>query len=176
MASRAFDDARMTTGSTPGLRHDCAIPVAHTPAGGWHGEMPPPFLAACAEPLVAEAPDLRGTWCAIEVERDGVAMPDHPLRKHVERIEQCGDRVIVVSEPIIHDMRADGTLEHGVDDVAGANLAPIRVAAVFNDGRLDLHPFGIDPARPPLVTREIVDGKLVWNYAGIVVTMRLIDE
>ena len=22
------------------------IPVAHTPAGGWHGEMPPPVLAS----------------------------------------------------------------------------------------------------------------------------------
>jgi hypothetical protein len=27
------------------------IPVAHTPEGGWHGEMPAPILAGCTEPL-----------------------------------------------------------------------------------------------------------------------------
>jgi hypothetical protein len=67
-------------------------------------------------------------------------------------------------------------MTHGVNDVAGANFQPIHVAAVFKDGRLDLHPAGYDPARPPLVTRQIVDGELVWNYAGIIVRMRRIDE
>ena len=38
------------------------IPVAHTPPGGYGDEFPPPILAGCTEPLVAEAPDLRGTW------------------------------------------------------------------------------------------------------------------
>jgi hypothetical protein len=137
--------------------------------------MPPPVLADCKEPLVADAPDLRGTWRAISVEQDGQPLTDHPLAQHLERIEQCGDRVVVTSEPVIHDMRADGTLEHGVNDVAGANFAPIRVAAVFNGQRLDLHPFGVDPSRPPLVTREIVDGVLIWNYAGVVVRMRRVD-
>jgi len=150
------------------------IPVAHTPEGGWRGEMPPPVLDGCPEPLAEGAPDLRGTWEAVSVTRDGVPLPEHPLNRHVERIEQAGNRVIVTSEPVIHDMRADGTLENGVNDVAAGNFTPIRVAAVFNGGRLDLHPFGIDPARPPLVTREIVDGQLVWNYAGIVVTMERI--
>ena len=69
------------------------IPVAHTPEGGWHGEMPPPVLAGCDEALVPGAPDLRGTWRAFKVERDGEAVEDHPLMRHVERIEQCGDRV-----------------------------------------------------------------------------------
>ena len=63
-----------------------------------------------------------------------------------------------------------------MNDVAGAKLdQQIRVAAVFNNGRLDLHPFGIDPDRPPLVTREIVNGDLVWNYGPIKVTMRRAD-
>jgi hypothetical protein len=151
------------------------IPVAHTPKGGWRGEMPAPVLAGCTEPLAPGAPDLRGTWRAISVTREGQPLPDHPLHSHVERIEQAGDRVVVTSEPIIHDMRADGTLEHGVNDVAGANFQPIQVAAVFKDGRLDLHPFGYDPAKPPLVTREVVDGRLVWNYGGIVVVMERTD-
>lgn len=152
------------------------IPVAHTPEGGWHGEMPPPILAGCTEPLVAGAPDLRGTWRAIAVEQNGQPVTDHPLLRHVERIEQCGDRVVVTGGRVIHDMRADGTLEHGVDDVMERDLTTrIRVAAVFKDGRLDLHPFGIDPGRPPLVTREIVDGHLIWNYATFRVTLERID-
>lgn len=152
------------------------IPVAHTPEGGWHGDMPPPVLARCAEPLAAGAPDLRGVWRAVAVEQNGVALTDHPLTKHVERIEQCGDRVVITGGRVIHDMRADGTLENGVNDVLERDLKTrISVAAVFNNGRLDLHPFGIDPARPPLVTREIVDGQLVWNYAVFRVTMQKVD-
>ena len=136
------------------------IPVAHTPPGGWRGEMPPPVLAGCDEPLAPDAPDLRGLWKAYRVERDGQVLDTHHLTKHVERIEQCGNRVVVTSEGVIHDMRADRTLEHGVHDVAGRDFdMEIRVAAVFNGGRLDLHPLGVDPARPPAVTREIVGGK-----------------
>jgi hypothetical protein len=150
------------------------IPVAHTPTGGWHGEMPPPVLAACTEPLTEDAPDLRGVWKAYLVERDGQVLPDHHLNKHVERIEQCGNRVVVTSEGVIHDMRADGTLENGVNDVAGGKNFDqrIRVAAVFNRGRLDLHPFGVDPSRAPLVTRELANGELIWCYGPFRVSMR----
>jgi hypothetical protein len=152
------------------------IPVAHTPPGGWHGDMPPPVLAGCDDPLPPGAPDLRGLWKACAVEIGGEPQPGHPLANHIERIEQAGNRVVVTSEPVIHDMRADGTLENGVNDVAGAKLdKQIRVAAVFNNGRLDLHPFGVDPARPPLVTREVVKGELVWNYGPYKVTMRRMD-
>lgn len=31
---------------------------------------------------------------------------------------------------------------------------------------------GVDPARPPLVAREIIGDALVWNYAVFTVTMR----
>ena len=153
------------------------IPVAHTPRGGWHGEMPAPILGGCDEPIVADAPDLRGTWQAVRVERDGAELPNHHLAGHVERIEQAGNRVVVTSEGVIHDMRADGVLEHGVHDVAGGRdfSSPVRVAAVFNGGRLDLHPMGVHPERPPLVTREIVEGELIWHYGPFRVTMRRID-
>lgn len=152
------------------------IPVAHTPAGGWSGDMPPPVLASCTEPLAAGAPDLRGIWKACAVEVDGNPAPAHPIGRHVERIEQCGDRVVITGGRVIHDMRADGTLDNGVDDVAERDLTTrIRVAARFADGRLELHPFGIDPGRPPLVTRELVGGELLWNYAGILVRLRRMD-
>lgn len=51
------------------------IPVAHTPPDGYGNSFPPPVLADCTEPLVAGAPDLRGIWKAIRVERDGELMP-----------------------------------------------------------------------------------------------------
>jgi hypothetical protein len=152
------------------------IPVAHTPEGGWKGEMPPPVLAGCTEPLVAGAPDLRGLWRAVRVERDGQMLPEHPLNRHVERVEQCADRVVVTSEGVIHDMRADGSLENGVNDVTAAKTDQrIRVAALFKNGRLELHPMGVDPSRPPLVTREIVGGEMVWNYGPFRVMMQRID-
>ena len=103
--------------------------------------MPPPVLAACTEPLAPNAPDLRGLWKAHAVEGGGQPAPDHPLIGHEERIEQCGNRVVITAGRVVHDMRAEGTLEHGVKDVAEANLSQeIRVAALFTDGRLDLHP------------------------------------
>ena len=60
------------------------------------------------------------------------ARPSNP-RRHVERIEQCGDRVCITSSGIIHDMRADGTAEHGVNDVA-ADGREISVVCTFEDG------------------------------------------
>lgn len=149
------------------------IPVAHTPAGGWSGAMPPPVLAGCTEPLADGAPDLRGTWRAYEVTRDGAAVADHPLNRHVERIEQCGDRVVITAGRIIHDMRADGTLERGVDDVAEMDLKTrIRVAARFREGRLELYPGGIAAGSRPLVTREHDGDELVWHYASFTVRLR----
>lgn len=154
-----------------------SVPVAHTPEGGWKGEMPPPVLAGCDEPLVAGAPDLRGLWRAVSVEKDGIPLPDHQLMRHVERIEQAGNRVVVTSEGVIHDMRADGTLENGVDDVAAADTSRrIRVAALFKDGRLELHPMGVRPGAPPLVTRELVGDELLWVYGPFRVRMRQVDS
>ncbi len=152
------------------------IPIAHTPEGGWSGEMPPPILTRCTESLAPDAPDLRGLWRAYRVEQDAKVLEDHPLHRHVERIEQCGDRIVITAGRIIHDMRADGTLKHGVNDVMETNLTQkIQVAAVFREGRLELHPGGIVEGRAPLVTREIADGELLWNYGPFRVMLRMAE-
>ena len=150
------------------------IPVAHTPPDGWHGEMPAPVLAGCSEPLAPGAPDLRGTWRAYRAEQGGKEMRDHPIARHVERIEQCGDRVVITGGRIIHDMRADGVLEHGVDDVLEADLKTrIRVAARFHEGRLELFPGGTRDGVAPLVTRELTDeGEMLWRYGPFTVWLR----
>lgn len=94
------------------------VPVAHTPIGGYGDRFPRPILSDCHEPLVAGAPDLRGVWQVVEVETAGAIVSEHPALGHVQRIEQAGDRMVVTGGGVIHDMRCDGTAEHGVREVA----------------------------------------------------------
>lgn len=147
------------------------IPVAHTPPGGWHGEMPPPVLTTCDEPLAPSVPDFRGTWQAFEVTVDGAPSDD---LSHRERIEQAGNRVVITAGGIIHDMRADGTLENGVTDVSARGFNPIRVAARFENGALVLRPNDAFVA----VTRHLEGDVLVWNLLPMkrVTRMRRVDS
>ncbi len=139
------------------------IPVATTPPGGYGATMPPPVLAGCTEPLVAGAPDLRGLWRAVSVEVDGHPVADHPVLGHVERVEQAGDRLVVTAGGVVHDMRCDGTEEHGVHDVAAADLStPIVVVASYEDGVHVLRPVGL----PIEVTRRLDGDHLLWSYVG----------
>jgi hypothetical protein len=149
------------------------IPVAHTPEGGWQGEMPPPVLAGCTEPLVAGAPDLRGTWRTVAVEVDGRPAPEsHPAHGLAQRIEQCGDRLVVTASGIIHDMRCDGTEEHGVHDVAEFDYqTPITVVATYEDGVHVLRPVGL----PIEVTRRLEGEHLVWTYLGFTARLERVD-
>src|SRR4051794_37849125 len=140
------------------------IPVAHTPAGGYGTEMPAPILDGCDEPLVAEAPDMRGLWRAIAVEwKDGVARDPDPMADHLERIEQAGDRVCITSTGIIHDMRADGTAEHGVNDVTPEGQ-PITVVCTFENDVHVLRPIGLPRVE---VTRRLDGPHLIWEYGPL---------
>jgi hypothetical protein len=126
--------------------------------------MPAPILAGCTEPLAQGAPDLRGMWRAVTVTDDaGAPLPDdHPIRSHVERIEQAGNRVVVTSAGIIHDMYVDGTYDNGVNDVMASDFTtPIRVAATFEDGVLVLRPDGLPGVE---IRRWLEAGKLRWRY------------
>jgi hypothetical protein len=146
------------------------IPVAHTPPGGYGPEMPPPVLAGCTEPLVAGAPDMRGVWRVLTTDWKSGGTPDpDPVAGHVERIEQCGDRVCITSSGVIHDMRADGTVEHGVNDVAAGNGPSISVVCTFEDGVHTLRPVGMPGFE---VTRRLDGDHLVWEY-GPMFTARL---
>ncbi len=126
------------------------IPRANTPPGGYD-DWPPPVLAGCDEPLVDGAPDLRGVWQAYK----------GPLKGHIERVEQAGDRVVITAGRVIHDMFADGTLEGGVNDVGEGTGDAISVAARFEDGRLNLYPGdkGI-----VVVTRYRDGDDMVWRW------------
>ena len=140
------------------------VPVAHTPTGGYGATMPPPILAGCTEALAPGAPDLRGTWTVAAVEVDGGPAPDHPAVGLVQRIEQCGDRLVVTAAGVVHDMRCDGTEEHGVHDVAEWDKrTEITVVATYEDGVHVLRPVGFAGIE---VTRRRDGDELVWTYPG----------
>jgi hypothetical protein len=145
------------------------IPVAHTPPGGWEGDFPDPVLAGCDEPLVGGAPDLRGMWEVIEVLVDGAPVTDHPALGHMQRIEQAGDRLVVTGGGVVHDMRCDGTVEHGVDDVAEFDKETrITVVASYEDGVHVLRPVGL----PIEVTRARDGDDMIWTYFGFTARLR----
>ncbi len=153
------------------------IPVAHTPPGGYGRTFPEPVLSSCTEPLVEGAPDLRGIWKAIRAERGGkpVAAGD-PMLSYVERIEQCGNRIVDMGGGTIADARADGTAENGVHDVSVFDYkTPIHVIATYEDGAFVLRPAGMSGIE---VTRRLdADGHMVWtrpDMGGMRVTLERI--
>lgn len=123
------------------------IPVAYTPGCEGYTEWPLPVLAACTEPLPAGAPDLRGLW----LDDDS---------GHLERVEQCGTRVVVTSSGVIHDMHADGTLRNGVNDV-NPRCMRIRNRTRYRDGVLEMDGYGIPWIR---VERWMEGDELRWTH------------
>jgi hypothetical protein len=139
------------------------IPVAHTPPGGYGDVLPPPVLAGCVAPLVDGAPDLRGLWQVVEVRTADGEARGHPALGHVQRVEQAGDRLVVTAGGIVHDMRCDGTIEHGVHDVAEFDKqTEITVVATYEHGMHVLRPVGL----PIEVTRRRDGADMIWDYVG----------
>jgi len=108
-------------------------------------------LDGCREPLAAGVPDLRGVWEVV----------DGRMKGHVERIEQAGNRITITTGGLVHDMFCDGTLENGVDDIAGFGGERIRVAATFEDGVHKLRPFA---KKVVAVTRRLDGDEMIWRY------------
>lgn len=128
-----------------------AIPKAFTPACGW-ARWPLPVLSACTEPLAEDATDLRGLWRSTD-----------PKRAHVERIEQCGDRVVVTTAGIIHDFRTDGSLANGSRDVEPPSCMNTWAAIEWRGETLSFRPFG---GPVVAVTRRLDGEELLWRYPG----------
>ena len=126
------------------------IPKAYTPSCEVD-QWPAPVLAGCTEPLPDGATDLRGLW---QVEEG--------LLGHIERIEQCGNRVVVVGRRFIHDFRTTGKLAEGANDINPSDCTRVRAAIHWSDhGTLEFRPWGI----ATLVTRRLEDeNTLIWEY------------
>lgn len=143
------------------------IPIAHTPDGYWK-TMPPPVLRGCNEPLVEGAPDMRGMWKVVDSKMNGE--PSKMMLGSVQRIEQCGNRVVVTGGGVTHDMRCDGTYENGVNDIGEPSSGgrTISVAASFENGVHILRPKGM----PITIEREMDGDTLIWRY-GPAMVLRL---
>lgn len=140
------------------------IPKGNTPGCGY-SHFPLPILAECTEPLPEGADDIRGLWIGVEG-RVG----------HVERVEQCGSRVVVTTSGIIHDGGPNSSGGLTTNDTEGSVLFTIgsreycprtSAAMTWNNGVLDFHAFGWGP----LVVRRYLDGgQLIWEYIDGTVT------
>lgn len=135
------------------------IPKGNTP-GCSYAHFPLPILAECTESLPPEAADIRGLWRGISGKVG-----------HVERVEQCGERVVVTASGIIHDMGPNATGGLTSNDTEGWVLFSIgdtqycpRTSAgvTWQDGVLNFRVLGWGP----VVVKRYLDGEhLVWEYA-----------
>jgi len=148
------------------------VPVVFTPSGGWT-DWPDPVLAECIEQLPRDAPDLRGLWKVVEARVGNEIVADHSMLGSVSRIEQAGNRIVITSGGVIHDMRCDGTLDNGVHDVAAADFTTeVHVVASYEDGVHVLRPDGL-----PIEVRRWREGEhLVWDYLGTLARLQRIGD
>ena len=136
------------------------IPKGNTPGCGYD-HFPLPILRECTEPLTEGADDIRGLWRAVSGARTG----------HVERVEQCGERVVITTAGVIHDYgpNSSGGLntndtEGSVFFTAGNREFCMRSSAsmIWEDEVLNFHVFGWGPK----VVRRYREGDvLIWEYA-----------
>ena len=168
----------------PGMVMASSIPVAHTPPGGYGKTFPAPVLATCTEPLSPGAPDLRGIWKVVRAERGGKPAPaGDRINGYVERIEQCGNRIVDMGGGTVSDGRADGTFKNAIHDVSAFGYTkPIHVIVTYEKGVFVLRP--VLMPKVPLtipglkVTRALdAEGHMVWtrpDRGGLHVTLERI--
>ncbi len=170
----SFDQSERFNGSAS------EIPRANTSTVplGYGSSYPNHFLASCTEDLAVAVPDMRGDWTEATVTVDGVT---HTANASIysERIEQCGDRLIVVSQGLVHDIySADGTSFNGVNDV-NVQGQQIHSTGVFSGNTLILTP--VLPVAINLVfddvTRELItddSGASVLRFTNEAVLGRVV--
>jgi len=140
-------------------KHAIDIPKGNTPGCGYT-RFPMPILGECTESLPEGAADIRGLWQGVSGKVG-----------HVERVEQCGERVVVTSSGIIHDMGPNATggltsndTEGGVYFTLGeTQYCPRTSAGVkWQEKVLSFRVLGWGP----VVVRRYLEGEnLVWEYA-----------
>lgn len=112
---------------------------------------PEPWLSDCTEPLPEGVPDLRGLWAD---------------EGHVERVEQCGNLIIIVGDNYTHGGFATGVVEDGVNDFRadGTCSQPIQVALLYNGAALEFVQGGTVVVTRTLETAADGSDELVWRF------------
>ena len=168
-ATLAGDGAALNYCELPVLdgsgRRAVDIPKGNTPGCGYD-HFPLPILAGCTEPLPSEADDIRGLWLGVSGGHVG----------HVERVEQCGNRVVVTAAGLIHDYGPNSTGGLNTNDTEGSVLFTLAgkehcmrtsTSMIWENKMLNFYVFGWGPR----VVRRYRDGdELVWEYADGSVT------
>jgi sugar lactone lactonase YvrE len=154
ISKAAFNENNRHTGSA----HE--IPRVNTPLNpvGYGDDYPFFFLSQCTGGLDEGIVDMQGNWEETSVTINNVVYPSNEPDLHRERIEQCGSRIIIISEGLIHDVfKADGTMFNGVNDV-NAQGQPVHFTGIFDGNKLVLTP--VLPTdltmTAPDVTRELI--------------------
>lgn len=125
-----------------------------TAEGECQSAWPAPYLSGCTEPLPDGVPDLRGLWAD---------------EGHVERVEQCGDLVIIVGENYTHGGYATGDVADGVDDFRADGLCsqPIEVALRYEGGALLFEQGGLTVVTRTLEVAADGEEELVWRFGPV---------
>jgi hypothetical protein len=135
------------------------IPKGNTPGCGYD-HFPLPILAECTEPLPPEADDIRGLWRGVSGGHAG----------HIERVEQCGSRVVVTAAGIIHDYGPNSSGGLNTNDTEGSVLFTMggkehcmrsSASMIWEDNILNFYAFGWGPRA---VRRYREGDELIWEY------------
>jgi len=121
--------------------------------GQCQSEWPAAWLADCTEPLPPGVPDLRGLWAD---------------EGHVERIEQCGNLVIIVGDNYTHGGYATGEVADGVDDFAadGTCTRRIEVALAYEGNALQFRVGSVVVVTRTLEVAADGEDELVWVFGS----------
>jgi hypothetical protein len=125
-----------------------------SPDGVCQSEWPDPWLASCTEPIADGYPDLRGLWAD---------------EGHVERIEQCGNLIIIVGDNYTHGGYVTGIPEDGVNDFRADNTCaqPIQVALRFEGNALQFVQGENVVVTRTLETAPDGSDELVWRFGPL---------
>jgi hypothetical protein len=134
------------------------IPRVNTPVVpfSYGAEYPEPYFADCTTPIESGIPDLSGEWVEAVVTINGAQINPQPMLRR-ERIEQCGNRILIASGGVLHEVfEADNTMFNGVNDVDSTSL-PAHFTGSFEDDVFTLSPIIPGDTVPgPSITREII--------------------
>jgi len=147
-----FDSSKRYAGSAT------EIPRVNTPIVpfGYGDSYPAPFYTDCTSPIAEGIPDLQGEWKEQTVTIDGTEF--QASGEYSERIEQCGNRILVASTGLLHEFfMTDNTMFNGANDVNSMGQ-PVHATGRFEGNSLVLT--GVFPPQAeimlPDVTRELI--------------------
>ncbi len=134
------------------------IPRVNTPIVpfSYGADYPEPYYTNCTTPIAAGVPDLSGDWVEATVTINGQEITPQPNPRR-ERIEQCGNRILIASGGVLHEVfAADSTMFNGVNDVDPTG-EPVHFAGSFEGEVFLLSPFVTDTNQVvQAITRELI--------------------